>query len=110
MTRTVPKMQAGGGIIKYMLPVECDNNTKVTCTKATTKNDSLGEKTENSSVPSQENGANNGVRSRETAEKSDKGMVGLTVITGESTTSDVPMDVVHVVQGDIPRRRNLSNF
>ena len=110
MTKTVPAAQAGDGNTRDMLPVACDDNAKETCTSATIKSDSFDEKTKKSSAPSLENGANNGVSSGETAEKSAKGVVGLTITTADSSTADVPMDAVHVVQSESPRERNFSNF
>ena len=64
----------------------------------------------NSSAPSPENGANNDVSSRETAEKSSKCVVGITIKTGESESADITMDVVHLVHSESPRQRSLSNF
>ena len=51
MVETVPAVQYGDNNIQYMLPVACDDNTKVTCTKSTTKSDSFDEKTKHLSAP-----------------------------------------------------------
>ena len=37
-------------------------------------------------------------------------MVGLTITSEKYVTSDVPVDVVHVLHSDIIRQRNFYNF
>ena len=106
----VPEAQARVGNIREMLSVTYDNNSKGTRTTATTKSDSFDKKTKSSSAPSLENSANNDVSSRGISEKSANGVVGLTVISGNHSTEDAPMDVVHVVHSNSTRERNLSNF
>ena len=64
----------------------------------------------NSSAPSPQNGANNGVSSRETAENISKGLADLIIATDEYSDADVLMDAVHVVQSDSPRERDFFNF
>ena len=110
MTKMAPEAQAGDGNIQDMLPVACEKNTNGTHTTATAKSDYFDKKNESSSAPSLKNGRNNYVSSRETAENSAKCVVGLTIITGESSIEDVSMDVVHVVQSDSTRERNFSKF
>ena len=77
----VPVEQSGYDNIQDMLTVACGENSKLIYTTATTNSDSFGEKTKNLSAPSSENGANDGVRSRETVENSAKGVVVLTITT-----------------------------
>ena len=77
----VPVEQSGYDNIQDMLTVACGENSKLIYTTATTNSDSFGEKTKKLSAPSSENGANDGVRSRETVENSAKGVVVLTITT-----------------------------
>ena len=105
ITRTVTSVQSSAYKPQEMLDVACDGNSKRTYTTAKTKSDSFNEKTKKSSAPSPENGANNGFKGGESPEKSDKGVVGLTITTDESITTYVPMDefhVVHNINGNYP--------
>ena len=53
---------------------------------------------------------NNGIISGETANYSAIGMVGISITNDESTTADVPMNVLHLVHNDIPIKRNLYSI
>ena len=62
------------------------------------------------SAPIPGNGANNGVSSGETEENIAKVFLGLTIITDESLTTDLRMDILHVVKSESPSQINLSKF
>ena len=93
-----------------ILPVACVDNAKGICITEKTKSVSIDKKAENSSAPSLENGANNGMSRGETAEKIDKGVVGLTFTTHESLNSYAPMDVLHVLHSESQRESKYYSF